>query len=534
MHLSTRSILLATSLFTVAAALPAQAETPKRGGTLTYMIPAASPPSFDGHKETTYATVHSAAPFYSTLVQVNPEHPDSTTDFVCDLCTSMPTPTDGGKTWSFTIRDGVTFHDGTALTAADVAESWKYIIDPPDGVSSARSANYAMIESVAAPDAKTVVFKLKYATTAFLPGLADPFNWIYSKAQLTKDPHFYEKNIMGSGPFKFTDYQIGQSISGVRNENYYHKGLPYLDGFTGIYAPKQAIRLDAIRADRAAMEFRGLPPSARDQLEREMGKKVNVQSSDWNCVNIVTPNHKAKPFDDVRVRKALALSIDAWHGAPALSKIAVIKTVGGIVFPGSPMAATKAELESMAGFWPDAERARAEAKRLLKEAGVPNLSFELLNRNVDQPYKYVAIWLIDEWRKAGITVKQRVLPTGPLWEALRSNNFEVALEFNCKSVVNPVLDVAKFLPMDIYTENYGNYLDPKSTEIYNRMLVETNAPKQRTMMREFEKHVLDDQVHHIMTPWWYRIVPAQSYVKGWGISPSHYLNQNLATVWLDR
>ena len=72
---------------------------------------------------------------------------------------------------------------------------------------------------------------------------------------------------MGSGPFKFAGYEIGQKIKGVRNPDYYHKGLPYLDGFEGIYAPKQAVQLDAIRADRAAGEFRGYPPSAMDQLK---------------------------------------------------------------------------------------------------------------------------------------------------------------------------------------------------------------------------------------------------------------------------
>ena len=78
-----------------AAVTPAAADdTPKRGGILTYMIPADAPPSFDGHRETTYATVHSTAPFYSVLIRLDPEHPEDTTKFVCDLCTELPTPTD--------------------------------------------------------------------------------------------------------------------------------------------------------------------------------------------------------------------------------------------------------------------------------------------------------------------------------------------------------------------------------------------------------------------------------------------------------
>ena len=81
-----------------AATAAAAGETPKYGGSLIFMIPADAAPSFDAHREGTFATVHSAAPFYSVLIRVDPNNPSSTTDFVCDLCTAMPQPTDGGKT----------------------------------------------------------------------------------------------------------------------------------------------------------------------------------------------------------------------------------------------------------------------------------------------------------------------------------------------------------------------------------------------------------------------------------------------------
>jgi peptide/nickel transport system substrate-binding protein len=165
--------------------LPASAaETPKRGGTLTYLIPADSPPSFDGHREGTFAMVHATAPFYSTLIRINPVNPSSTTDFVCDLCTGMPEPGDGGKTYVFELRNGVKFHDGTPLTAADVKASWDHIISPPEGVLSVRQSYFMMVDSVEAPDPKTVVFRLKFATTVFLPALADPRNFIYKEGWL--------------------------------------------------------------------------------------------------------------------------------------------------------------------------------------------------------------------------------------------------------------------------------------------------------------------------------------------------------------
>src|ERR1700739_928183 len=172
----------ALAVLGVAAALPAAAaEMPKRGGVLTYLIPADAPPSFDGHRESTYATVHATAPFYSVLGRINPDNPASTPDFVCDLCTAMPQPTDAGKTYTFKIREGVKFHDGSPLTAADVAASWQEIIDPPEGKISARQAFYARVAKSEAADSTTVIFRLKYATSAFLPALADPFAYIYSK-----------------------------------------------------------------------------------------------------------------------------------------------------------------------------------------------------------------------------------------------------------------------------------------------------------------------------------------------------------------
>src|SRR4051794_2754768 len=164
------------------------AEAPKRGGTLTYMIPADAPPSLDGHREGTYATVHTVAPFYSVLMRVDPDNPSDTTRFVCDLCLEVPRPTDDGKTYTFKIREGVKFQDGTPLTAADVAASWNAIVFPPKGVLSARQNWYSMVDKVESPDATTVIFRLKFATSVFLPALADPYGFIYEKKILDTDP----------------------------------------------------------------------------------------------------------------------------------------------------------------------------------------------------------------------------------------------------------------------------------------------------------------------------------------------------------
>ncbi|HEY8872713.1 MAG TPA: ABC transporter substrate-binding protein [Stellaceae bacterium] len=517
----------------LAATTPATAaEAPRYGGTLTYMIPEDSPPSFDAQREETYATIHSAAPFYSVLVRINPNNPASATDIVCDLCTEVPKPTDGGKTYTFKIRDDVKFHNGDKLTAADVAASLNKIAFPGQGVLSPRAATFMMVKDITAADEHSVVIHLKFATSAFLPALADPYNWVYQKKVLDKDMHWYEHNILGSGPFKFVEFQTGQSITGGRNPDYYRKGLPYLDGFIGIYAPKQAVQLDAIRADRAATEFRGYPPSAMDQLKQELGDKIVIQENDWNCTLGAWINHKKKPFDDVRVRRALVLALDHWGSAPGLSKVSLMHTVGGLIFPGSPLAETKEQMQTIAGFWPDIEKSRAEAKRLLKEAGAEGLTFELTNRNVDQPYKYLGTWLIDQWSQIGLHVTQKVEPGGPWFASLRSGDFAVSTGGNCHGIVNPVVDIQTWLSHSISVSNYGYYEDPKLDEISDKLLRETDLAKQRALAFAFDKRVLDEEAHYIHSYWWGRLIPLRSYVNGWKIGPSHYANQDLGTIWL--
>jgi peptide/nickel transport system substrate-binding protein len=101
-------------------------------------------------------------------------------------------------------------------------------------------------------------------------------------------------------------------------------------------------------------------------------------------------------------------------------------------------------------------------------------------------------------------------------------------------MVNPLLDVQKALPASVDSENYGNYDDLREIELYEQMLREIDPVQQRLLMRRFEKHVLDDETHMIWVLWWHRIVPYRSYVKGFRISPTHFINQDLATIWLDK
>ena len=186
----------------------------------------------------------------------------------------------------------------------------------------------------------------------------------------------------------------------------------------------------------------------------------------------------------MRVRRALILAIDQWHGAPALSKIANVQTVGGIVFPGSPLAATKEELQQMAGFWPDIEKSRAEARRLLKEAGAEGLTFELLNRNVDQPYKYrrhLAGRRVEQDRRQGDPeggADRPVVRRHAQRQLRRRGGSQLPERRQPGARRGP--DACRTRSI---RENYGDYDDQKMIDIYNRMLQETDPAKHALLMR---------------------------------------------------
>src|SRR5260370_20384188 len=147
------------------------------------------------------------------------------------------------------------------------------------------------------------------------------------------------------------------------------------------------MQVGAIRGQRAMIQFRGFSPPERDTLVAALGSKITVQESPWECVTPLALNHERKPFDDKRVRRALTLALDRWQGAQALSKITILKEVAGVQGPGTPFAATPAELERLAGYGRDIVKARAEARRLLREAGGAG-GFPLPFKNPRRPHPH--------------------------------------------------------------------------------------------------------------------------------------------------
>ena len=168
-------------------------------------------------------------------------------------------------TYTFKLRKGVKFHDGSDLTSRDVKASYDKIINPPAGREVARARTRTRSSRRWRRRIRTTfVFKLKWPEASFLLNLASPWNFIYKADILAKDPHWYEKNIMGTGPFKFVEHVKGSHWVGKKNPDYWDKGKPYLDSYRAIFISDSSAQVAAVRGERAQIQFRGFSPAERD------------------------------------------------------------------------------------------------------------------------------------------------------------------------------------------------------------------------------------------------------------------------------
>src|SRR3954447_9522151 len=526
----TRRSVLMTGAAAVAfghTASSVDAQQPKKGGTLNFAI-SAETPHYDNHGSDTYATLHFAAPFYSTLLRFNlSKFPEIESD-LADKWEVAPDL----MTYTFKLHPGVKFHDGAELTSADVKATYDRLRNPPQGVVSTRKATFNDIGTIETPDPLTAIFKMKAVNASMLEHFASPWNVIYSAKDLTADPNGPKTKVNGTGPYIFVEHVKGSHVSGKRNDNYFKKGLPYLDGFKGVFTLQAAAMLNAIQGGQVLAEFRGISPAERDRLVQAMGDKIRIEESSWTLNLLVCFNTEKKPFDDVRVRKALLMSIDRWGGSQGLSRISTLRSVGGVVRPGSPLATSPEDLAKLPGFSRDIKASREEAKKLLAEAGATGLKFVLWNRNLAMPYTPAGIFLVDQWRQIGVEVEHKQSDTSPYLAHMNAGNHDVAIDFSNLFMDDSSLALAKYLSVSRAPENRSRHKDTELDNIYDDHLRERDPEKRKALIRAFEKRTFE-QAYQEPLLWWHRIVRSHKTVMGWKMSPSHNLGAQLDEVWLN-
>ncbi len=527
-----RGAVLAALALLLCALVPARAaegdaaSTPHRGGTLVFAVEA-EPTNYDCHANVSFAFLHPVAPHYSTLLKFDaPNYPA----IKGDLAESWTVSPDH-RVYTFKLRPGVLFHDGSKLTSADIKASYERIIHPPEGVFSARQATYAAIEAIDTPDARTVVFRLAWPEAAMLANFASPWNCIYSAAKLAQDPQYPKTHILGTGPFTFVEHVKGDHWTGKRFPGYFMPGKPYLDGYVAKFIKGEKV-IAALESGEIQAQFRSVTPNERDELVKALGPRIEVTEEPWLINLLLVFNTKRPPFDDARVRRALSLAIDRWDAAERLSATTYMKFVGGVMRPGFSMATPESELTQLPGFSRDITASRAEARRLLAAAGVSHLKIALVNRNVPIPYGPGADYVTAAWRQIGVTVEETRLNTKDWEAALKSGAFDAAFDFAGDYFDDPTLQLAKYISRDLSPVNYSGATDRMLDSLFVGQAV-TADPRQRArIVRAFEQRALE-QAYAVPVLWWNRIIANSSRLKGWSITPSHYLNQDLADVWLE-
>ena len=436
-----------------------------------------------------------------------------------------------GLTYTFKLNPDVHFHDGSVLTSADVKASFERQRNPPEGVAMPRKPTFSDIASIETPDPLTIVFKLSQPNAAFLNVLASPWNCIYSAKKLAEDPKFPATNVMGSGPFVFVDYIKGAQWTSKRFDNYFRKGLPYLDGIKAIPLQGAGV-VNAVAGGQVDAETRFVSPPERDRIKAQRGDKITFQSVIMNVFVFATINTQHKPLDDLRVRQALNLAIDRVDGEAALSKITALKGFGGVMRPSSEFALTQDEALKLPGIGGDIKANRERARKLLAEAGASDLKFKLVNRNIVQPYQFIGIFLIEQWRQIGVQVEMIQADNAAFFGALTSGDFDVAVDFNSSVSDDPTEVLGKFLPNSPTNYSY-NKNDHVLPDLYAKQKVALDPVERKELVHAFETHLFETLP--ILPLFWNdRVVALGSDVKGWTVTPSLHAGYDFATVWLDR
>jgi peptide/nickel transport system substrate-binding protein len=299
-----------------------------------------------------------------------------------------------------------------------------------------------------------------------------------------------------------------------------------------VFFLQAATMLNALQGGQVQAEFRSISEPEKQRLVQTMGDKIRIQESSWTLNLLVVFNVEKKPFDDARVRRALLMAIDRWGGSKGLGQISTLRAVGGVLRPGYTLATPEAELSKLPGFSKDIAKSRADAKKILADAGLKDLKFTLHNRSIAQPYTPAGVFLVDQWRQIGVTVENKQVETAPYLAGLNSGNFDVAIDFSNLFMDDPSLALGKYLSIDRSPDNRSRSKDPELDKLYDAQMRELDPKKRQALIQAFEKRLFE-QAYQQPLLWWYRMVPTQKTIMGWRMSPSHNLGQDLSDVWLN-
>ncbi|MBI2907660.1 MAG: ABC transporter substrate-binding protein [Chloroflexi bacterium] len=506
------------------ATVKAAADQPRYGGILTTICRAAIP-NFDTHQTATIGGQFPFASAYNLLVQTDPLDESR---IIGDLAKSWQTSPDG-LTYTFALNEGVRLHNGSTLTAEDIKFNLDRIVFPPKGMISAREELYRSVQKIEAPDALTVKVALKQPQSSFLRLLALPFNFTFAP-EVIKEKGDMKRDVVGTGPFKLQSYMDGVMLKMQKNPDYFVKGRPYLDGMTVYIVVDEMARVAALRTRQAVM----LPISSEltaAQIEslQKVAAGLVVVKKVQTATTAVVPNVRVKPWDDIRVRKAVNNLLDREAAAKVVRGGAYYPGYG-YVQPGSPFGLPEQELMAMPGFRKPRDQDIAEARKLLAEAGFPGGFKTNLIASSSIHVKEAAEFSKTELGKLGIDASVTILETGAFRDRLFKTTFEASVVADTFSDPEPDLVLGEpYLTNS--PKNSGKWSSQKFDELYSQQSRTADPARRREVLLEMQRLIHAEAPRFVIT-WAGRYAAWWPEFKGWMPGTNVYVNNRFQDAWL--
>jgi peptide/nickel transport system substrate-binding protein len=438
------------------------------------------------------------------------------------------------KTLTFKLRQGVKWHDGKPFTSADVKCTFDMLMGKSQQKfrQNPRKTWYGEVNDVTTNGDYEASFDLKRPQPSLLALLASGYTPVYpchiSPAEMRTHP-------IGTGPFKFVEFKANESIKLTRNENYWKKGLPYLDGIEFTIIPNRSTAILAFIAGKFDMTY----PT---EVTIPLLKDVKTQAPHAVCVvaptnvstNIIV-NSSNPPFDNLDIRRALALALDREAFISIMFEGQA--DIGGTMLPAPAglWAMPKEMLEQIPGYGPDVNANRKEAKKLMQKAGYgpdKHLAVKVATRNIPI-YRDPAVILIDQIKNIYIDGELDVVDTAQWFPKVARKDYALGLNLTGNAVDDP--DQSFYENYSCGSErNYTNYCNKDIEKLFDEQSQETDVQKRKKLVWEIDKKLQEDVARPIIfhsrqgTCW-------QPYVKGVTIMVNSSFNgYRYEDVWLNK
>ena len=464
----------------------AQGITPKRGGTLTSLL-SPEPPILVLGINGQGPTLIAASKIYQGLITFSPK-----LEPLPVLAKSWEISADQ-KTYTFHLQSGVTFHDGHPFTADDVIFS---VMEFLMTLSSRARSVFSQIDKAEAPDPLTVVFTLKQAYPPFMlifPVTGCPIvpKHIYAGTDYRNNPR--NATPIGTGPFKFGEWQRGNFIRLVRNEQYWKPGQPYLDEIIYRFVPDSQGRELALQTGQVQLAAANdIEPFDLPRLSKQ--KNLVTTTNGWEYfapISWFELNQRVKPLDDARVRRAMSMAIDRnfvlqklWFGIGKAATGPLCATTRfydpKVMLPGfDPKKA--AELLDEAGYKPDSKGVRFSIKHM--------------------PLPYGEVWTrLSEYfraamQKIGIAVTLDTTDAGGWSQRMANWDYDTSVNFTYQ-IGDPSLAVEGYFISSnikkITFTNTGGYNNPKVDDLFMKARYELDPAKRQALFSELQAILVED------------------------------------------